>query len=104
MTGIPYGWITWAAATTAVGAAGSAEGFHTLASSFGPVAAGAVTVALSTRALLDLKAAYGPLTASAAPLLATGAGYLGGGHSTAPAAVSVALFVLAHSARKVHAS
>lgn len=100
MNGIPYGWTLWAAANSAVGAAGSGEGFHTLASSFGPVAAGAVTVVLSTRAVLDLKAAYGPLTAACAPVLASATGYLSSGHSTAPAAVSVALAVLAHSARK----
>lgn len=95
MNGIPYGWAAWAAANAVAG-----NGFAGFDATAGSVALGAVTVALGTRALLDLKAAYGPVTAVAGPALVTGSGLLADGHSAAPAAVSVALAVLSHSARK----
>jgi hypothetical protein len=94
------GWTAWAAANTVTGTALSG---HAMAAGLGPAGTAAVTVALaaiSARSLLDLSAVYGPLTAAATPALATGLGVLSGGHSTAPAAASFALFVLGQSARK----
>jgi hypothetical protein len=88
MDGIPYGWIAWAALNTA---AGHPPGYES-------AAAGAVRVAADTRAMVDLDAVYGPYTAVLGPALATVSGHAGSGHSALPAAVSVALAVLARSA------
>lgn len=101
MSGIPYGWLAWAAANTAVSAA-TTNGFDVAqATGLGPVTAGAVTLALTTRALMDLNSLYGSVAAVLAPALVTVTGVLADGHSTAPAAASVALFILTRSARKV---
>ncbi len=101
MSGIPYGWIAWSAANAAVSTA-TANGFDVAqAAGLGPVTAGAVTLALTTRALMDINALYGSVAAVLAPALVTVTDVLSDGHSTAPAAASVALFVLTRSARKV---
>lgn len=95
---IPYGWITWAA-VNAVAGTGAVSGYEAAqAVGMGPLSAGAVTLAADTRALLDLNAVYGPVTAVLGPAAATAVGYFGGGHSAVPAAVSVGLAVLARSA------
>lgn len=103
MTGIPYGWLAYAAANSAVGAA-LGGGFGALDGVVSQAGAGVIALALGVKTLTDLNAAYGPLVASVTVPLSTGLGLAGGAHSDAPAAASVALFVLAHSARKVRAS
>ena len=98
MKGTTYGWMAWAAVNAAAGA-GVPAGYEVAQSAgLGPVAAGAVTLAADTRALLDLDAVYGPYAAVLGPVLATAAGHFGSGHSAVPAAASVALAVLARSA------
>jgi hypothetical protein len=98
------GWAAYAAANTAAGAV-AAEGLSpALVAGLGPVAAATVTLVAGTKALLDLSAAYGPVPAVLAPALVQVTALLGHGHSSAPAAASVALAVLAQSARKVSRS
>ncbi len=99
MTGT-LGWAAYAAVNTAAGTVAAHGISPALVAGLGPVAATAVTLAASTKALLDLNAAYGSVAAVLAPALVQVTALLGSGHSSAPAAASVALAVLAHSARK----
>lgn len=94
MKSIPYGWLTWAAVNAAA-TAGTTVGHTSGPAAF---AVGTVALATNTRALADLNALYGPSVAVCGPALATGASYVGGGHTAVSVAVSVGLMALSRSA------